>query len=320
MAASTLLTVQVSDVSAEARDVVRVELRAVGGAVLPRFEAGSHIEVTLPNGLVRHYSLVNDSREVDRYVIAVTRVAGGRGGSEYIHQTIRCGTQLRISTPRNKFALDTSATRYLFLAGGIGVTPIMAMIHSCEANGRDWRLVYATRSRQRAAFYEDLIAFGPKRVSFHFDDEAGHVLDVAEAISELSEGEQIYCCGPGPLMRAAEEAAKALPPGAIRFEWFTTPDDVGAAGASGEFQIRLRRSDKTLAVPANKSILEVLESNGIVHPFSCREGLCGTCQTAVCEGEPDHRDYFLSDEERAAANLMMVCVSRSKSPVLVLDL
>lgn len=320
MTGSETLTVQVTDVTAEARDVVRLELRPVGGGALPSFEAGGHVEVTLPNGLVRHYSLVNDCRETDRYVIAVGRAADGRGGSDYIHRSIRCGSQLKISTPRNNFPLDPKAGSYLFLAGGIGVTPIMAMIRWCEANGRPWRLVYATRSRQRAAFYEDLSGFGSDRVRFHFDDEQGGFLDVAGALSGLGEGEQVYCCGPAPLMKAAEEVGKTLPANTIRFEWFTAPDEPASAEPAQDFRVKLRSSGKEFAVPANKSILEVLEENGIVHPFSCREGLCGTCMTSVCEGELDHRDYVLTDEERAAGDVMMVCVSRAKSPLLVLDL
>ncbi|HEY1145992.1 MAG TPA: PDR/VanB family oxidoreductase [Allosphingosinicella sp.] len=320
MASAALLTVQVSEVSAEARDVVRLELRPVSGGALPPFEPGSHIEVTLPNGLVRHYSMVNDCRETDRYVIAVGRAAAGKGGSDYIHRQVRCGSQLRITPPRNNFHLDPKAGSYLFLAGGIGVTPIMAMIRWAEANKRPWRLVYAARSRQRTAFYEELCGFGPERVHFHFDDERGCVLDVAEAMAGLAPDEQIYCCGPAPLMKAAEEAAKNLPPGTNRFEWFDAPEDAAADAKGEEFRIRLNRSGRELTVPADKSILETLEANGIIHPFSCREGLCGTCQTGVCEGEPDHRDYVLSDEERAVGDKMMVCVSRAKSPLLVLDL
>jgi vanillate O-demethylase ferredoxin subunit len=320
MTADATLMVQVSEVVAEARDVVRLELRAVGGGALPPFEAGGHIEVTLPNGLIRHYSMTNDCRETDRYVIAIGRAAKGRGGSDYIHRSIRCDTRLRISPPRNNFRLDTEAGGFLFVAGGIGITPILSMIRWCEANGRPWRLVYATRNRQRAAFYEELSAFGPEHVRFHFDDEEGRILDVAGAIADVAAGERIYCCGPDPLMKAAEAAAAGLPPGTIRFEWFTAPDDAASAPAGESFQIRLRRSGKEFMVPGDKSILEILEENGIVHPFSCREGLCGTCQTGVCEGVPDHRDYFLSDEERDAGKMMMVCVSRAKSPMLVLDL
>jgi ferredoxin-NADP reductase len=314
------LVLSVTDVRAEARDVMMLELRAPNGGPLPRFEPGAHLEIALPNGLVRHYSLVNDWRETDRYVVAVGRAPDSRGGASCVHQLVRCGAQLRVSPPRNNFALDPTASSFLFIAGGIGITPIMAMIRWCEKNERPWRLIYAARSRQRAAFYEDLCAYGGERVRFHFDDERGQLLDAEAAIAGLAPGEKIYCCGPGPLMTAVSEATRHLPPGSVRFEWFTAAADPISNDADDAFRVRLARTGIELPIPAGKSILEVLEENGISHPFSCREGLCGTCQTAVCEGEPDHRDYVLSDEERLANGSMMICVSRSRSPLLVLDL
>jgi tetrachlorobenzoquinone reductase len=199
------------------------------------------------------------------------------------------------------------------------VTPIMAMIRWCVANAKPWRLIYAARSRQRAAFYEDLSALAKDCAQFHFDDECGQVLDVAQAISSWSEGERIYCCGPAPLMEAVKALSEKLPQDTVRFEWFTTPDS-DEPKESGAFTVKLERSGVELEVPTNKSILEVLEEHGIEVPFSCREGLCGTCVTSVCAGEPDHRDYVLSDEERDSGKLITVCCSRSKSPVLALDL
>ena len=314
------LTLEVTGVRAEALDVMTLELRAPGGAPLPPFEPGAHLEITLPNGLIRHYSLINDWRETDRYLVAVGRVAESRGGSACVHSLVRCGAQLKVSAPRNNFPLDPDAGRFLFIAGGIGITPIMAMVRWCEANQRPWKLIYAARSRQRAAFYEDLCRYGPERVHFHFDDERGQLLEVAPALANLAAGEKVYCCGPAPLMAAVQTAAEPLPAGTVRFEWFTAPTEPASAEADGEFQVKLQRSGLELPVPADKSILEVLEEHGIMVPFSCREGLCGTCQTAVCGGSPEHRDYVLTDEERAAGASMMVCVSRSQSPVLVLDL
>lgn len=313
------LPVQVADVRAEARDVITLELRALGGGPLPAFEPGAHLDLHLPNGLVRQYSLTNDWRESDRYVIGVGRAEKGRGGSDYVHANIRAGVQLKISAPRNNFPLDPEAGSFLFIAGGIGVTPILAMVRWCDANQKDWRLIYAARSRQRAAFYEELCALGGDRVHFHFDDECGQVLDASQAISAWTEGQGIYCCGPEPLMAAVKSLTERLPSGAVRFEWFTAPA-VDEQLDSDAFSVRLARTGTELQVPPNKSILEVLEEHGIEHPFSCREGLCGTCQTNVCEGEPDHRDYVLTDEERESGKTMMVCCSRSKSPVLVLDL
>ena len=317
--APATLTVVVANVRAEARDVMTLELRAVGGGQLPPFEPGAHLDLHLPNGLVRQYSLTNDWRERDRYVIGVGRAEASRGGSDYVHANIRTGMQLKISAPRNNFPLDPEAERFLFIAGGIGVTPIMAMVRWCVANGRPWRIIYASRSRQRAAFYEELCGVAKSAAQFHFDDESGQVLDVAQAVSGWSPGACIYCCGPTPLMEAVKSLTEHLPAGSVRFEWFTVPES-DEPGDSAGFSVRLARSGKEFQVPSDKSILEVLESNGFELPFSCREGLCGTCVTNVIAGEPDHRDYVLTDEERESGKLMTICCSRSKSPSLTLDL
>lgn len=313
------LVVEVADVRAEARDVMALELRAPGGGQLPPFEPGSHLDVHLPNGIVRQYSLTNDWRERDRYVIGVGRAADSRGGSSHIHSNIRAGAQLKISAPRNNFPLAGDAASYLFIAGGIGVTPIMAMVRWCVAKRKPWRLIYAARSRQRAAFYEELCELGEGRTDFHFDDERGQVLDAARAISSRTEGEHIYCCGPGVLMNAVKDLTADFPGGMVHFEWFTAPES-DEPKESNSFTVRLERSGTEFEVPEQKSILEVLEEHGFEIPFSCREGLCGTCVTNVCSGEPDHRDYVLSDEERASGKMMTICCSRSKSPFLTLDL
>jgi vanillate O-demethylase ferredoxin subunit len=311
--------VQVADVRAEALDVMALELRSIGGDQLPPFEPGSHLDLHLPNGLVRQYSLTNDWRERERYVIGVGRASDSRGGSSYVHSSIRTGAQLKISAPRNNFPLDVEATSFLFIAGGIGVTPIIAMVRWCVANQKPWRLIYAARSRQRAAFYEELCRVGRDRIDFHFDDERGQIFDAAQAISSWIEGERIYCCGPDVLMTAVKDLTAGFPAGAVRFEWFTAPQS-DEPQESNSFTVRLQRSGAEFAVPEQKSILEVLEEHGFEIPFSCREGLCGTCVTDVCSGEPDHRDYVLSDEERASGKMMTICCSRSKSPLLTLDL
>ena len=313
------LTVLVADVRAEAKDVITLELRAIAGGDLPEFTPGAHLDVHLPNGLVRNYSLTNDWRERNRYIVGVGRAADSRGGSSYIHSTVRAGHQLKISAPRNNFPLDENSASFLFIVGGIGITPIMAMVRWCIANQKPWRLIYAARSRQRTAFYEELCSLGADRVHFHFDDEAGQVLDVAQAISSWKAGESIYCCGPAPLMEAVKTLTENLPSGTVRFEWFTVPES-DEPQESNSFTVRLERSNIEFEVPEQKSILEVLEEHGFELPFSCREGLCGTCVTNVCSGEPDHRDYVLSDEERESGKMMTICCSRSKSSLLTLDL
>ncbi len=309
----------VSDVVAEARDVLLVELRDPAGKELPPFEPGAHLEIDLPNGMVRHYSLVNDSRERDRYVIGVGRAAAGRGGSEFVHRSLRQGVVLRSSPPRNNFRLDPSAGRFLFIAGGIGITPIMSMLRACEAAGRPWRLVYAVRSAQRAAFLETLRPFGA-RVRLHVDDQVEGVLDVAGCVAGLGADEHVCCCGPAPLMDAVRVHTERLDPRRIHFEYFTAAPADAAASSAGAFEIELRRSGRRLPVPTGRSILEIVEAAGLSVPFSCREGLCRTCETTVLEGVPEHCDYVLSTEERAANRTMMICVSRSLSPLLALDL
>ncbi|CAM5499682.1 PDR/VanB family oxidoreductase [Eoetvoesiella caeni] len=314
------LEVIIARYMAEAKDVMLLELRDARGRALPAFEPGAHVEVSLPNGLTRQYSLLNDCRETDRYVLAVGKAADSRGGSACVHESLTQGAPLQISAPRNNFPLDAAAQSYLFIAGGIGITPIMSMIRWCAANQRPWRLVYAARNRQRAALYEEIQSLGGERVQWHFDDEQGGYLQVADLVQNLAEGEQIYCCGPQALMEAVQDAAATHPPGVAHFEWFSAPKTDAPPAAAGTFEIRLERSGLSFSVPPDKSILEVLEENGFSLPFSCREGTCRTCETGVCAGSPEHFDYVLSSEERAAGKSMMICVSRSVDPVLCLDL
>ncbi len=323
-----MFPVTIADYRAEARDVVVLELRRSDGAPLPPFEPGAHLDVRLPNGLVRPDSLANDSRECDRYVIGVLRETPdhGHGGSEYVHRMLAVGSELHISEPQNNFALDPDASAYRFVAGGIGITPILSMLQWCRANWRPWCLVYAARNRCRSAFYEVLHVLDDDgtHVRWHFDDEAGGHLDVADALAGLVPGELVYCCGPRPLMSGVREHLGDRP-GVGRFESFLTPEanpaNAGAAASrDGAFTITLRKSGRSLEVPPDKSILEVLEANGFSVPFSCREGECGTCVTKVCEGTPEHRDYVLSDAERASNGMMCLCVSRALTPGLTLDL
>jgi vanillate O-demethylase ferredoxin subunit len=313
----SLLQLRVASVQAEARDVLRVELEAAGGGELPPFEPGAHLTLHLPGGLQRQYSLAGDWRERRRYVLGVGRASDSRGGSAYVHGSLRTGAELACSAPANNFRL-VDAPRYLFVAGGIGITPILAMIRWCEAQGRPWQLVYAARSRVRMGFYEELRAHGAK-VRFHCDDEAGGPLPVARLMSDVSPGTHVYCCGPAPLMEAVREHGAHLPPEALHFEWFSAPATEVPAPAEG-FWIDLQRSGASLHVPPGQSILDVLEANGHEVPFSCREGLCGTCETTVCGGEPEHLDYVYPPAQRPQLRTMLVCVSRARSPRLALDL
>lgn len=313
------LSLRIAYMGAEARDVLRLELVDAHGAELPTFEPGAHLDVHLPNGLVRQYSLTNDPCERHRYVIGVGRAVPGRGGSACVHTELRPGMALRCSAPVNHFALVPDAARYLFIAGGIGITPILSMVRWCEARAKPWRLVHAARNRSRLAFYEDLAPFGDK-VRWHHDDEAGGPLPAARLVGEASADTHIYCCGPAPLMEAVRDAPGAVPASARHFEWFSAPAQLAPEAATDGFWVALRQSRRRFHVPPGRSILEVLEDNGLSVPFSCREGLCGTCETAVCEGEPEHRDYVYPESERPGLRRLLICVSRSRTPELVLDL
>lgn len=315
----SLLQLRVVSVQAEARDVLRVDLESVTGGELPAFEPGAHLTLHLPGGMQRQYSLAGDWRERRRYTLGVGRASTSRGGSAYVHGSLRTGAELTCSTPANNFPL-VEAPRYLFIAGGIGITPILAMIRWCEAQGKPWQLIYAARSRVRMGFYEELSTHGA-HVRFHGDDEAGGPLPVAAIMADVSPGTHVYCCGPAPLMESVREQGAHLPPETLHFEWFSAPSNGAAMATPAEgFWIDLERSGASLHVPPGQSILEVLETNGHEVPFSCREGLCGTCEITVCGGEPEHLDYVYPPAQRPQLRTMLVCVSRARSPRLALDL
>lgn len=311
------LNLRVERILPAARDALVVELRDPAGAALPPFAAGAHIELHLPGVLVRQYSLCNDPGERDRYQVGVGLAPDSRGGSRYVHQHLKVGDTLTVTAPRNNFPLHEEAEEYVFFAGGIGITPILAMIHWCEANQRPWRLFYLVRSRERAAFREVLAAHGDK-VLLHADEDAGGFFDIAAAIAALPAHSHLCTCGPTPLMLAVEAAAARFPEEQVHFEWFT-PKAIESQG-DRPFTLRLAKSDKCLEVPADKSILEVLELNGVKVEHSCREGTCASCETRVLAGIPEHRDSVLSAAEKARNDTIIVCVSRALSETLELDL
>jgi vanillate O-demethylase ferredoxin subunit len=314
------IQVLIAERTQEAKDIVRLVLRSPNTETLPRFAAGAHIDLFLPNGLTRQYSLINNCTEGDRYEIAVSKATVSRGGSSCVHETLSLGYVLEISEPRNNFCLQPGHDTFHFIAGGIGITPILSMIRHCESRSWKWRLLYLARSRECAAFLDELESFGADRVRLHFDDEAGCLFDFADRSFIVGPGVPIYCCGPAPVMNAVGEFALSHPENHAYFEWFAPPAVAGPEEMSSGFDIKLNRSGKSLHVPESKSILEVLEEHGYELSCSCREGMCGTCETNVIEGVPDHRDYVLSGSERAAGRTMMICVSRAKSAVLVLDI
>ncbi|RSM44611.1 oxidoreductase [Amycolatopsis balhimycina DSM 5908] len=289
--------------------VVRLTLRAPGGEPLPSWEPGAHVDLLLP-GLVRQYSLCGDPGDTSVYQVAVLREPDGRGGSAYVHDALADGDRVEVDGPRNHFAL-VDAERYLFIAGGIGITPILPMLDRVARSGRDWQLVYGGRTRASMAFTSDLASYGD-RVRFRPQDEQG-LLDLPTLLATADPGTAVYCCGPEPLLAAVE----ALEPGNLHVERFTAQLDDGPRTA---FEVELAGSGRVLPVPADRSILEVVEEAGVTVLSSCREGTCGTCETGVLGGEPDHRDSVLTEAERLENEVMMLCVSRACSPRLVLDL
>ena len=319
--AGELRRLRVKRVSYEADNINSYELVAPEGGDLVPFTAGSHIDLHLQNGMIRSYSLVNDQRESHRYVIAVNKDASGRGGSSFVHDTIRPGDIVMVSAPRNNFVLREKAEFSVLIAGGIGITPLLSMIHRLEALIRPWKLFYAARTRQAAAFLDDLEAIRPDvhlNLRLDFDDErAGRMFDIAGIVADAPELAHLYCCGPLPMLEAFEKAAAGRPADRIHVEYFHARQ---APATSGGFEVRLARSNRTIAVKSGKTILDALLDAGVLANHSCSEGVCGTCETRVIEGIPDHRDLFLSPEERAANKTIMICCSGSKSETLVLDL
>ncbi|MBN8988940.1 MAG: oxidoreductase [Rhizobiales bacterium] len=321
MVAGDLWKVRVKRISYEAENINSYELALPDGGDLAPFTAGSHIDLHLQNGMVRSYSLVNDQNERHRYVIAVNKDASSRGGSSFVHDTIKTGDIIAISAPRNNFALCEDAEHSVLVAGGIGITPLMSMIRRLETLARPWKLFYAARTRKAAAFLDDLAAIKPDAhldVHLDFDDErAGQTFDLAAIVANVPAAAHLYCCGPLPMLEAFERATAGRPAGQVHVEYFQARE---TPALDGGFEVRLARSNRTIAIEPGKTILDTVLDAGVSANFSCSEGVCGTCETRVIDGIPDHRDQFLSPEERAANKSIMICCSGSKSRTLVLDL
>jgi vanillate O-demethylase ferredoxin subunit len=320
------LEVRITSVRREAEGIHSLEFRALDDSALPGFTAGSHIDLMLAPGLRRSYSLCNDPRESDRYVVSVNRDPGSRGGSRHVHEELRVGDRLHISPPRNNFQLDETAAHTVLVAGGIGITPLKAMISRLDGLGLSWQLFYATKTRATAAFLDELRRLEelkPGRVHCHFSAESNGAnldtkkLDMKALVSAAPGQTHFYCCGPPSMITAFEEATTALPRSQVHVEYFAAR---GAAAVDGGFTITLRRSRRTLEVCRGHTILETLLAAEINVPHSCKEGVCGSCKVRVIEGQPDHRDLVLSPDQHARNDQMMVCCSGSKTPSLVLDL
>lgn len=298
-----------------ADDVVALTFIHPDGADLPSWTPGAHLDLVLGENLIRQYSLCGPVADTKRYRVAVLKQAQGRGGSVAVH-ALTVGSTVRIRGPRNHFPL-TSAPRYQFIAGGIGITPILPMIAAAEASGADWHLLYGGRSRASMAFLDELHGYGD-RVTVVAQDEVGYP-NLEALIGTPQPGTAVYCCGPTGLLDAVEDLCQSWPPGSLHFERFAAKAQP-PVDADSTFDVVLARSGMTLAVPANKSIYDACRDAGVSVLGSCLEGICGTCETTVLDGQVEHRDSILTDEERATNTCMMICVSRCASGQLTLDL
>lgn len=317
------LDLEVTEARTETPHIRSLRLVRPHGEPLPSWEPGAHVKVRLPDGDERSYSLIDASGETSAtvrpraYRLGVRLEEAGKGGSRFMHG-LKVGATVSVSSPANNFPLTPSATPVVLLAGGIGVTPIVSMASALAAGGHPFRFIYAGRTRQDLAFLAEIEALAGMRLSVHTDDTAG-ILNIEPLMAAMAGGEPLYLCGPRPMLDAAMACAKRLgwEQGRLRFEIFS--ESTPLAGDQ-PFEVVLKRSGRSYVVPPDKTILEVLVEAGEDPLHDCKRGDCGICQVGVIEGTPDHRDYILSDAEKTAGRLMQICVSRSKSPRLVIDL
>jgi phthalate 4,5-dioxygenase reductase component len=294
-----------------------LEFRDPDGRSLPEFSAGAHIGIRVPNGLLRKYSLCNDPAERDRYQVAVKRESNGRGGSCSLIDDTKAGDELDVIAPVNDFGLPPRAQDFLFIAGGIGVTPFMAMIREIMAQGKRFRLFYCSRSPETTAFRDELGAPEFKdSVIIHYDQgDVSRSLDLRPILVERKNREHLYCCGPRPLMEAVRAMTDHWSPTAVHFEAFSEAETHKADDKL--FKVKLARSGAVIEVPTDKTILEVLRERGLDVPSSCETGTCGTCRTKMLAGEADHRDLVLAEHERK--DTIMICVSRARTDEITID-
>lgn len=312
------IKVRITDRQVEAEGIVSFALEPVAGGDLPCWQAGAHIDVRLPSGIVRQYSLCGPAEDTRSYQLGVLKEAAGRGGSEYLHSSLRQGDTLEISAPRNLFALAAQDRAILF-AGGIGVTPIMAMAERLALTGAEFEVHYCTRSQTRAAFRDRLEnAVGAGRISCYFDDQPGLALDAASILDRPEPGTHLYVCGPDGFMNHILDTARKAgwSPSNMHFERFSaTP---AQPGGDEPFTIVVEGTGQIIEVAAGQPALQALEDAGIDIPKSCEQGICGTCLTDVVEGIPDHQDMFLSDAEKAVNDCFTPCCSRALTPRLTI--
>jgi ferredoxin-NADP reductase len=309
----------VTQVRLEAHGVISVSLEHPSGAPLRPWRPGAHLDVFLPSGLVRQYSLCGDPRNRTTYTVAVLREDRGRGGSAEMHDTAWVGRTLGVRGPRNHFEL-VDASSYLFLAGGIGITPILSMVREVAEREVDWSLFYGGRARASMAFVDALRELGGDRVHIHPQDEVG-ILPLGPLVEVAAPGTAVYCCGPeGMVSAAVDVCAEAGMSSALHVERFAPSSRSSSATPAGQFEVELRQTGVVLQVPSDRTLLEVVRDALPDMPYSCEEGYCGSCESRVLDGMPEHHDDILTPEEREKSDTMMICVGRSKTSRLVLDL
>lgn len=321
---SQAITTRVSAVDQIAENIRLYTLTAVDTAALPGFSAGAHVDLLLDNGMTRQYSLCSDPNNSSQYQIAVQYESEGRGGSAYIHQHLKQDDEIQINPPRNHFQLDHSAERYVLIAGGIGITPIMLMAFELQLQGKDFELHYLCRGIEQAAF-SDLLHFKLKeKVHFHFsqagtEGQSGQRLDLDDLFAGQPENTQVYICGSERLLQGVLSAAEKCDQVTVNFERFSAAPEVDGQ-TNDAFEIEFASSGKVVQVAPEQSLLEVLRSEGHNIETMCEEGLCGSCEVNLLEGEAEHRDSVLTEDEKAEQSVLMVCCSRARSKRLVLDL
>ncbi len=307
------ITMRLTGIRYLAHETNLYEFEPLDGVAIPAAGPGAHVDVHLPNGMIRPYSLINSGKE-NRYTIGVKRDAAGRGGSACLHDAVKVGSVLSVGVPRNNFPLIETADHTVLIAGGIGITPIWCMAERLRELGLSFELHYACRDRRDVAFLDKLKKMPEARI--HIDTEAGGFLDLGAIINQAPAGSHLYCCGPTPMLDAFEAKTRGLDPAHAHLERFGPVEEVSREGG---FVVALEKSGQEFTIPEGKSILEVLRDAGLDVDFSCEQGICGACQVQVVDGEPDHRDMFLSDEEKAEGS-MMICCSGSKTARLTLAL
>jgi tetrachlorobenzoquinone reductase len=319
-AAAGLIDARLAEITAVAKDTNLYTFRRAEGGPLPPYKPGAHIDLHLPNGMIRQFSLCAPNTDPDSYVVGIKRDAASRGGSSYIYDQMKVGHDIQISAPRNNFPLVENAEHIVLVAGGIGITPIWCMAQQLIALKRPWKLYYSCRSRGEMAFLESLQKLAPESVHLHFDDEAGgKFLDLAAVVTASPDSAHLYCCGPTPMLKAFEAATASRQRHQVHIEYFTAKDEPDA-GTLGGFWVELAKSGEEYFIPPGKKILEVLFDAGVDVDYSCELGICGACETRVISGVPEHHDAVMSEEEQAANEKVMICCCGCKTERLVLDM